>query len=333
MARLDQTDRAILYELDRDARSPLSRIAKKVHLSREAVLYRLRGYLRQGTLRGFLSVIDMGQFGFSHHKVFVRLHNIGKEKETQLISSLCANPHVTWVASCDGNYSLVFALKARSPKQLSDILQEINKNYWQCFMLQDISSIVEAHHYHRDYLIGKQGTTEREIQWISSGVSEKIDEKNLLILEQLSKNPRATSVEIAKVAGFSPDSVLNRIKQMEVGGVISHYTIWPNATQLNGAYYKVLLTLRSLDAKNERALLAYFRQHPNIVYVVSTIGQWQFEMDVEIESTEAFRELMRKFLEKFHDVISDYSALNVYNEYKYRFFDKTALENNDGLSV
>ncbi len=326
MAMLDQKDKAILYELDCDARIPLSRIAKKVHLSREAVLYRLRGYLRQGTIRRFLAVIDMGKFGFSHHKVFVRLHNIGKEMEDTLIASLCANPHISWVASCDGKYSLVFGVKARSPQQLSDILRKINREYWQCFMSQDIASIVEAHHYYRDYLVGKEGATEREIKWKSSGVAQKIDGKNLLILEKLSENPRATSVEIAKAASMSPDAVLKRIRQMEREGVISHYTIWPNANKLVGAYHKVLLTLRSLDAKNEKTLLAYFRQHPNIVYAVSTIGPWQFEMDVETEGADEFRELMRGFLEKFPDVVSDYSALNVYNEHKFRFFEKAALE-------
>ncbi|MCX6769401.1 MAG: Lrp/AsnC family transcriptional regulator, partial [Candidatus Micrarchaeota archaeon] len=133
-------------------------------------------------------------------------------------------------------------------------------------------------------------------------------------------------VAIAKSAGISPDAVSKRIRQLEKAGVISHYAIWPNANKLAGAYYKVLLSLRNLDSEKEKRLLAFCREHPNIVYVVSTVGPWQFEMDVEIEDSARFRELMRNFLKRFSGIVSDYAALDIYEERKFRFFEKELIE-------
>jgi len=326
MAELDRKDRIILYELDKNARQPLSAIAKKAGMSREAVLYRVRGYQKDGIIRSYLAVIDMAKLGFVHHKVFVRLHNITKKQEEDMISDLCRSHYMTWVASCDGKYSLAFGVKARSFQKLSAILREINRRYWKYFMSQDVASIVEARHFHRDYLIGKSGTTKRKIGWSSQDVQEKIDARDVEILEMLSQNPRASSVEIASAAGISPDTVLKRISALERAGIISNYTIWPNVNKLKGLYYKVLISLHNLDEKNEKLLHAYCLEHPNIVYIVSTIGAWQFEMDVEVENENEFRELMRSFLERFPGMVSDYSPLNVYQEHKFRFFEKAALE-------
>ncbi|MCX6769402.1 MAG: Lrp/AsnC family transcriptional regulator, partial [Candidatus Micrarchaeota archaeon] len=165
MLKIDQKDRIILYELDRNARQPLSAIAKKARLSREAVLYRLKGYLHDGIIRNYLAVVNMAKFGFSHHKVFVKLQNLTEKQEAEVISYLCRHPSTSWVASCDGKYSLVFGVKARTLSELNSFLKELNGRYWQYLAGQDIASIVEAHHFYRDYLVNASGTTEREIRW------------------------------------------------------------------------------------------------------------------------------------------------------------------------
>ena len=85
MVQLDVKDRKILYELDKDARQPLSKIAKKIGLSRESILYRLKKFFKQGIIRNYLSVINMAKLGFTHHKIYVKLHNITEIQEKQMI--------------------------------------------------------------------------------------------------------------------------------------------------------------------------------------------------------------------------------------------------------
>ena len=75
---LDKKDKRILYELDKNARQPLSEIAKKVQLKRESILYRLKKYLQEGLIRDYLTVIDMSKLGFTHYKIYLRLHNINE---------------------------------------------------------------------------------------------------------------------------------------------------------------------------------------------------------------------------------------------------------------
>ncbi len=58
-------------------------------------------------------------------------------------------------------------------------------------------------------------------------------------------------------------------------------------------------------------IVFYCQQNPNIVYIVNALGPWQLELDIEIKNIIEFRSLIRDFLNKFADVVSDYSALNI----------------------
>ncbi len=324
--KLDQKDRRILYELDKDARQPLSAIAKKAALSRESILYRLKGYQKTGLIRGFLTVVDMAQLGFTHAKVYVKLHNATQADEDAFIKYLVNNPFIAWVASCDGSYSLVYGPKFRSMVELNRILSGIRSRFWRIIKHEDIATIIDAHHFYRDYLVGARGSTERRIAWGGAPEPVRPDATDIAILDALCADPRIPAVEIARTLGLSADAVLRRIRAMEQKQLITHYLLWPDVAKLRGIYYKVLVTLNSASAARLNGLVAYCLGHPDIVYAVNCLGPWQFEMDVEVADVQEFRALMRDFLARFSDIVSDYSALNVYEEHKFRFFEKECLK-------
>lgn len=325
MIGLDKKDKKILFELDKNSRSPLTKIAKKVQLSRESILYRLNKYKENEIIRGFITVVDMAKLGFTNHKVFVKLHNITQNQEKDLINFLIKHPFISWVSSCDGNYSIIFAVKARSMIELDKVIKEIEGKYWKFIKEKDISTIISAHHFYRDYLINEKNP-ERGTEW--GGIKEniKLDELNLNILDLLCKNPRATAVEISQKLHLSPDAIIQRIKNLEKSQVITQYMIWPNVNRLQGQYYKVLVNLHNINQDKEKQLASFCSTNHNIVYALNSLGPWQFEMDIEVSDQAEFRDIMRQFLNNFSELISDYNTLNIYNEYKFCFFEKEALE-------
>lgn len=322
---LDKKDKKILYELDQNSRQPLTKIAKIVNLSRESILYRIKKYQAEGIIRGYLIIIDMAKLGFIHNKIYLKLHNITEEQENKFIQELIKNPYVSWISSCDGKYSLIFGVKSRSIIELNNVLKEIESKYWKFIKEKDISTIIDALHFNRDYLIEKEKSSERKAFWGGKQEKIKLDEMNFKILDELSRNSRISSVEIASKLKISPDSVIQRIKGLERSKVIINYMIWPNVNKLTGLYYKVLVTLHNMNEEKENQLRNYCLQNPNIVYMLNSFGPWQLELDIEVENINQFRSLIREFLNKFSDIVSDYSPLNIFEEYKFRFFEKEVL--------
>ncbi|MBN1156247.1 Lrp/AsnC family transcriptional regulator, partial [Candidatus Woesearchaeota archaeon] len=240
--------------------------------------------------------------------------------------SLAKNPFITWISSCDGKYSLVFAVKARTLIEFDKIMGEIRNRYWSFIMVHDTATIISGIHFHRDYLIQNKATTERKIMWGGMPEEAKLDEISIEILNELSADSRINAVKIASNLDISADAVIKRIKKLEQNGIIEHYMIWPNVNKLQGLYYKVLVTLHNFDEQKEKELHSYCLQNPNIVYIVKSLGSWQFEMDVEVRDIEEFRKLMRDFLKQFSNIVSDYTPLNIYDEHKYLFFEKECLK-------
>ncbi|MDT7801847.1 MAG: Lrp/AsnC family transcriptional regulator, leucine-responsive regulatory protein [Actinomycetota bacterium] len=77
---LDPTDWAILVELQRDARLPLTELGRRVNLSASATTERLRRLESTGVITGYRADIDLGKVGYAVLAV-VRLKYPGSRHE------------------------------------------------------------------------------------------------------------------------------------------------------------------------------------------------------------------------------------------------------------
>lgn len=318
--KLDVKDRKILYQLDIDSRQPNSEIAKKVGLSKQVVGFRIKRLVKENIISFFYTIIDISKLGFTAHKSFMRLQNVDREKELQIISYLKNNPNIVWVASCDGKYDLAFSTWAKNMEQLDKALREIDGFFRDYISEREIASIIRGEYFVRDYLIDKKEPSPFRRAFFGAVPSPvDMDDIDWQILLELGKDSRATSVELSKLVDMSADAVSNRIRRMEKSGIIRNYNIVPNESAYPFLHYKVLVGLRNISEMRENSLIEYCRTNPNIIYIAKTLGPWEFEIDIEAKNAEQFREIMMELKTMFKDIIKDYSALNIYQVHKYNF--------------
>jgi len=97
-----------------------------------------------------------------------------------------------------------------------------------------------------------------EIKFKRKGYRMKIDEIDLLILQELQKNSRLSIRELSKHINLSPPAVTERVRRLEDCGIIEGYTIKINKKQLgfsvdciikvtmkNGQYEKFKVFIKS----------------------------------------------------------------------------------------
>jgi len=318
--KLDVKDRKILYELDVKSRQTNSEIAKKVGLSKQVVGGRIKRLIKEKLISSFYSVIDISKLGFTIHKNFLRLQNLDRGKETELVGFLVNHPNVVWVASCDGKFDLAFGTWAKDMAFLDKTITELNKKFGEYIAERQIATIIRGDYFIRDYLISKDKPSPfRESFFGAVPAPVKMDKQDWKILELLGKNSRTSAVDISKEVKLSADAIAARIKKLEKSGVVKHYNIVPNESKYPYLHYKVLIGFRNISEDRERSIREYCRINPNIVYIVKSLGPWEFEIDLEVESAEQFREIMMDIKTKFSDILKDYSALQVYKVHKYNF--------------
>ena len=319
-AKLDIKDKKILYELDVNSRQSNSMIAKKVGLSKQVVGLRIKRLIKEEIISFFYSVIDISKLGFTVHKNFLKLQNLDKSKEKTLINFLKNHPNVVWVASCDGKFDLAFGTWAKDMEFLDKTLTELNTRFGKYIAERQIATIIRGDYFLRNYLTNnKKPSKDKDSFFGAVPVAVKMDLNDWKILLRLGKNSRNTAVEISEELKLSADAVGERIKKLEKSGVIKHYNIVPNESNYPYLHYKVLIGFRNISEQREKALKEYCMANPNIIYVVRSLGPWEFEIDFEIENAEQFREIMMEIKTKFSDIIKDYSTLHFYKVHKYNF--------------
>lgn len=320
VAKLDLKDRKILYELDVNSRQPNSAIAKKVGLSKQVVGFRIKRLLKEQIISSFHTVIDISKLGFTVHKNFLRLQNLDKGKERELLEFLVQHPEVVWVASCDGEFDLAFGTWARDVAQLDKTLQTLYARFGDCIAEREIATIIRGEYFIRDYLVERKiPSDEREAFFGSVPAPAEMDKRDWEILLRLARDARSTAVEIAAEITLSADAVAERIRKLERSEVIRHYHFVPNESIYPYLHYKVLVRFRNTSEARMRTLREYCRTNTHIVYIVNSLGPWEFEIDLEVSSIAQFRELLMELKTQFSDILKDYSVLNVYQVHKYNF--------------
>ena len=73
--RIDKLDYKILFELDRDSRLPITDLAKKVRLSKDSVIYRIKRMETQGIILTYETYANSGKLGYINARINLRLQN------------------------------------------------------------------------------------------------------------------------------------------------------------------------------------------------------------------------------------------------------------------
>ncbi len=316
---LDLKDRKILYQLDVNARQSNAETARKVGLSKQVVGFRIQRLIDDKVVTKFFAVIDIAKLGFTIHKCYLRLQNVDAKKEAELVAFLVHHPDVVWVGRSDGKYDLIFGTWAKDMTYLDKTLKELNIRFGAFISERHIASSIRGEYFSREYLIANQGLG-RSRKSVFEGTPRpvRLDHADWVLLVELGKNARTSAVELARAAGISADTVAARIRKLEAE-VIRRYNIVPNESKYPYVHYKMLIGLRNITQAREQALLQYCSFHPNVVFCLKTLGPWEFELDLEVESAEQFREIMMDFKTQFQDILKDYSALQIYQVHKYTF--------------
>ncbi len=325
--KIDLKDKRILHALDLNARSPLSKIAKLAGVSKQVVAYRLKQIEKNGLIETYFALIDVSKLGYTLRKAFVKLHNCGEKEEKKLITSLKNNPNVAWVVSCDGKFDLVFGMRARNIEEYALQLSKIENRFGNLFLDVQIAPIVKGQYFTRQYLINEPADSIGEFSFGSVPIDVRLDDLDWCILVEIGKNARKSFVEMARNLKVSPDVVRKRLSRLEKAGIVRKYIVILNNAVMSQQHFKLLLKLRNMSVDRFDSLIEYCHSQQNVIYLVKTFGNWEFEVDLEVADVVAFRDFLRKIKQKFADVIKDYDYINISKIHKYNFCPSKPIVN------
>lgn len=327
LSKLDKVDRELLFALDCDARAPASSIAKQLSLPEATVRYRMHALQTKGVISTAYPVLGVGHIGMSIHKLMFKLQKAHEHEISQFIAYLVQSPLVNWVARFDGNFDAGCTLLVRHVGEVSQFLDETRKRFHLRVRQMAYAVNVRAEFFPRDYLVRKRRSAASRPAIYSSHaeLQRPLDNLDWEILRAVTNDVRSSATYIAEKLNCTSETVGRRLRALEHDEIITGYRLVldPNAMQRTSYYMLVYLNFVSDERLGK--MVNYLRAHPAVVYLIKMLGEWDYDISLELKDAAEHRAFMIELMQHFSDVIKDVQTLTTWQVPKFSILPKTGL--------
>lgn len=328
---ISELDRKILFELDRDGRASFSKIARIIGSTPQVVKYHYERMVDKEIIEKFWAFIDYDKAGYSFFwGYWLKFSGLTKEREEEMYADFRGNTHIPIIMRSDGYADVMLGIISKDVFHHNEVLQGIFEKYGEHITMSDIVVGLGFIKFPRTYLVGKPNTFGSFSA--SGGTKEavKLSEVDRKMLSLLQIDGRMEFTEIARTLGVSVGLVHKHYSKLVRNGLITKVTYTLNHQNLGLVLYRVLFRIVQFDKKRVDDLYNFCSQHPNIINYVKVMGNWQLMLDIEIESREELRDIIREMRNLFKDVIHRVEINEIYQMDK---FTQMAIEFPDLLNT
>jgi len=315
MIKVDIKDKKILYELDVDCRTSASQIGKKLNISKETVNYRINKMIDNGTIKGFITEINMAKLGLTTYKVYYQFQYLDGDAEKKLVQYLTSHPNVFWVARSTGRWDMLTMILAKDAIEFYHVLEEIIEKFHKHILNKAFLINLEVLVFRREYLLPFKHELHPTTLYAGEIKREPCDDLDKKLLKILAKNARLPTIEIARKLNSTPRVVSYRIKELIKKKIITSFRVLIDLKQINYLFFKIFVYLENMTKENKNTFFSYCRQKPNVTYISNVAGPWDIELEVEVESDEKFNEIMWDIRNKFSNIIRNAESVLVTKDY------------------
>lgn len=308
-------DRRIISELDLNARATYQEIAKKARLSKESVIYRVNLLEKKGLIERYTTLVNFSKLGYTGYAVFSRLQNTNDKLKKEIITYLSKIPEIYWVALVGGRFDLVFGIMARNIFDFNKSYYGILNKFGDYLVENTIEIRSELRQHKRKYLIEENKPEIFNPPYFGKQPEiELLDRLDSDILSVLSINARISIVNLAEKLNKPTSTIALRIRKLEERGIIQGYSAYIRPQKYGFQSYRLLLYLQNMDEKARADLFAYVNSNKNAILAIETVGEWNFEITLELENVEKLQIEISKLRNFFKEIIKKIEFLVMFED-------------------
>ncbi len=316
--KITKKDLDILGKLEENARIPLKAIAKAVHMSPEAVSYRISRLEKAGCIIRYHTITNYFKLGFYKYKLYMRL----KAPKPALVDEICSyfkeHKKTEWVAHTAGRWDVIAAFLIRTPVEFADEIEKFMEKYSEVVLERAVTQTLYLAHQPRGSVVESEAKS--IVYHTLTDKPRPADELDMKILRAIANNARAPVKTIAKAIGSTPRKVAYRMKQLEDDEVILAYKAHINVRAFGRSFNKLILYLKSMDSEKREKFIKFCGAMPNVVWPQKVLGAWDFEIDLDAAEDASMYAAISSIYEKFPDAILNHEHCLEVKEYKLDLF-------------
>jgi len=315
--QLDVKDRNILAELDINARQSNNQIGAKVRLSKEVVNYRINRLKEKGIIIRFHTVINYFKLGIIKFKLYLRLTKANKEKITEIAEFFQKHHKTEWVALTTGRWDLIVGFLVHNVNEFDDEVQTALNTFSEYIQEKAVTTTLYLAHQVRTFL-KKESHKElsKVVYHTSKDKQEKIDKIDQEIIKAVTNNARMPVTDIAKKTNTTARMVQYRLQELERKKIILAYKTHLEPKAMDKIFCKLIIYLNNTTDTKLQNFIYNASSLPGAIWPQRVLGNWDFEIDFELDNYDFFQEIIFNLKEKFPDLIKNHEFCITSKEFK-----------------
>ncbi len=317
---LESLDRKILFALDEDSSKSLTEISHEVGSTPQLVKYHLERMERTGVIVAYWPMIEFRKIGYSNVSYFVKLKNLSVVTERELFRYLVQDNDFNIVMRGDGYWDVHFTISTKSLFRSIETFNRFYDRFHASIAQADMAVSAGFYQFRRMYLVTDSRRRHQEALSLTGADVEtvRLSADTLRVLQTFNADSRRSYTDLAGDLAMSRDKVKYHLEKMKTEGIIQSRSMILDADKIGYARYRILLQVTSFTSEGFQDFFEFCRDHPNVIHLLRLFGNWQALIDVEIESRERLRALLRDILRRYGNSILRIETTQVYRTDKFR---------------
>ncbi len=319
IVKLDVRDKKILQELERNARQSNRQIAKKVSVNPDLVRYRINNLQKEGVISHFLAYVNFAKLGLTDYGIFLSTQKLAKEKETEFVAFFERHPQVSYFAKTGGRYDFIVGVLARDILHFHETLSGMLDSLGEYIANKDIAIRVMLQHFPRKYMA--EGTPSESASHFG-GPTEicDLDGVDKHILKKIATNARIENTVIARELSVPLSTVALRIKKLQERGIINGFFVVICPQSYGFQEYDLMLSCKNMAKEDENKFCSFCKRHPNMTYLIKTVGRWNYEIGIEVPDQQSYQEVLSELRNRFSEFITATDFVIIFKTIKYTLY-------------
>ena len=316
--KLNPRARKIVRTVALNADATNKELSQMINCPEHVVRYELDKLLGAGILNR-TAFIDPYALGFCFYDIYFSINSNKSDLKQAFVQTLIESPQVIFLGEVGGDFQYDVGISCRESAEVNQFLEKLNEKYSNIFFEKTISVRLRLSLFTRKYL----SSTKPKVEQLKlGGLSKRIEisPQEKKILSAFSNVNHKSKRDIARATNIPLSTFEARVRNLKEKGIIKGFIYEVRPDLYDVQQYKLLIYAKGVDPERTRKLENFALNHPNIVIFIECLGDWEYELSVEVEKANEITELTQQVYQEFGDSLTSIKVVPVFNRLKFSLF-------------
>jgi len=315
--RLSEREKRVLSLVELSAEEALESIALKSRFREHTVRYALQRLGEREVIGSRRPFINLNLLGFLYYTFYFSLASEDQDKKDLLLRKLQSSSSVMWIMELGGDYQYGVSLCARHINEITAFLNRVSLKIGNIFFEKSVTVRLSYTEFGRKYLSEDGDNLPEPLSIHSVQNAKQIDEVDEKILSAMAHYNYRSVKELSRKISIPATTLDRRKKKYEKDGIIAGYHYRVDAVKFGMQVFKLLVYVKGINPHLHKKLFQFSSQHKSVVYFIECVGNWDYELGVEVENARETTLVTQEIYDHFQNDIRTIKIIPVFGFLKY----------------